>query len=177
MFKNVDVMAPFFAEPGREFHQRQLAKILKTSPATIKSKISPFVKEGVLKETNIRNALVYSPALDNLRFKRQLCEFNIKMLRKSGLVTYLENEFTFPAIVLFGSWAKGENRKGSDIDIFVIAEDKKKLDLSRFEKKLGGEIQIFLHSKREVDKMKINSPELLNNVINGIKLSGFMEIF
>ena len=54
---------------------------------------------------------------------------------------------------------------------------KNKLDLAGFEKKLGAEVQVFLHNRNDVEKMKGKNKELLNNIINGIRLSGFFEVF
>lgn len=177
MFRKVNVLGPFLKEPGREFHLRQLAEILKVSPATVKSKISTAVRQKVILTRRERNVLMFSPNLDHKNFKRLLSDYNVNRIRASGLVSFLEDRFTLPCVVLFGSWAKGENRKGSDIDVFVMAEDKKTLDLSKFEKKLGAEIQLFVYSRKEIDALKRKSPELLNNIINGIKLSGFLEVF
>ena len=94
------------------------------------------------------------------------------------MVEFIENELNYPeAIVLFGSYAKGENKKGSDIDLFILSESKNKLDLNDFEKKLDTEIQVFLHNRKDFEQMKVDNKELLNNIINGIKLSGFLEVF
>lgn len=177
MFRQVDVLGPFFDKPGEEFHLRQLSRMLKTSPPTVKSKLENPVKAGILAKKNIRNAVVYSPNLDSLDFKRRLSEYNILKLRGSGLLDFIGQKLTLPCVVLFGSWGKGENRTGSDIDLFIMTEDRMKLDLSQFEKKLGAEIQLFVHSKKEVDDMKKSSPELLNNIINGKILTGFLEVF
>jgi len=44
----------------------------------------------------------------------------------------------------------------------------KEINLEKFEKKIGHKIQIFVHSKNEIEKMKKDNKELLNNFINGI---------
>ncbi len=177
MFKKVNVLEPFLAEPGREFHLRGLANVLEVSPATVKSKIEPLVKGGLLSKRRERNALVFSPNLESEPFKRRLAERNVEALRSSGLVSFLEKEFLVPCIILFGSWAKGENRDRSDIDLFVQSEVEKELELSKFEERLGASIELFVHSKESVDRMKKRNPELLNNIINGRILSGFFEVF
>jgi predicted nucleotidyltransferase len=74
-------------------------------------------------------------------------------------------------IILFGSIRKGESDKTSDIDIFVESSVKKSLDLSKFEKKIGHKIDLFIES----DLKNLNS-NLFNNVINGIKLYGSFKI-
>ena len=87
----------------------------------------------------------------------------------------MEEKFNHPSsVILFGSFARGENIKRSDIDILIITPLKKKIDISKFEEKIGHEIQIFTYSKESLKKMK--NKELLNNFINGIVLEGHMEI-
>ena len=76
--------------------------------------------------------------------------------------------------MLFGSFAKAENIKKSDIDILIVSPVKKKPDLKSFEKKLRCEIQVFVYSGKELSSLK--NKELLNNFINGIVLEGYMEV-
>ena len=75
------------------------------------------------------------------------------------------------AIILFGSAAKGEDLKESDIDLFVLAEEKK-LDLQKYEKLLGRKINIL--AEESFSKL---SKELRNNIINGIILYGYLKVF
>ena len=101
--------------------------------------------------------------------------YNLELLNKSGLVDFLLNEFNYPeAIVLFGSFAKAENIKKSDIDILVVSPIKKKIELKEFEKNTGHEIQIFIYSGKELFSLK--NKELLNSFINGIVLEGYIEV-
>ena len=81
------------------------------------------------------------------------------------------------AMILFGSYAKGEDGPRSDIDLLIITPLKKEQELKRFEKRLGRPIQLFLKSREDVEKMKIKNKELLNNWINGIVIEGYWEVF
>jgi len=65
---------------------------------------------------------------------------------------------------LFGSWARAEQRKGSDIDILVeFKEGKSLLDL------IGLEIELQKILKRKIDVHTYDSihPRLRNEVLNG----------
>ena len=66
---------------------------------------------------------------------------------------------------------------GSDIDIFVLAHTKKELKLVECEKKIGAAIHLFVHTPKEIAKLKKTSPNLLNNILNGVRLAGFWEVF
>ena len=102
---------------------------------------------------------------------------NLKKIRESGLLEYLNNEFNNPqAIILFGSFAKGENIQKSDVDMLVITPSKKELNLEGYNKYLGHKIHLFLFSEKEINQMKDKNKELINNFINGIVLDGYWEL-
>ena len=99
--------------------------------------------------------------------------FNLAQLQSSGIIDYLKEQLGNPAIVVFGSYARGEDTDSSDIDIFIASASKKKVSFERFEKKLHRPIQIF----RYAGITHIKNKELANNIINGITLHGFVEAF
>jgi predicted nucleotidyltransferase len=74
-------------------------------------------------------------------------------------------------IVLFGSASRGEDVEDSDMDLLVIAKEKK-VELERFEDKVKRKIS--LHFEEKVSNIP---KELLNNVVNGIVVHGYLEVF
>ena len=86
-----------------------------------------------------------------------------------SLFEEIEKEFVSPVIILFGSFAKTEVSKNSDIDIAVFSVSKKKINLKKYEKKYGREIQLFVFKDRK--KLEKNE-DLLNNILNGFIVSG-----
>jgi len=164
----------FFEEPEREFYVRELAKLLKKSPTTISKYLDILKKEQLLISSKKFNHLLFKADV-NRKFKDSKLNYNLCLIRNSGLLDYLKDKLNYPeAIVLFGSFAKAENVKKSDIDILIVSSVKKKLDLKNFEKKLGHEIQVFAYSGKELSSLK--NKELLNNFINGVVLEGYMEV-
>ncbi len=167
----------FFDEPEREFHVRELAKLMKKSPTTISKNLKDLEKQGLLISRQKYNHLFFKANNESKKFKEEKLFYNLNILRESGIVDFLNESYNNPpAIILFGSFRKGENTKQSDIDILIITPLKKSLDLSKYEKKLGHKIQVFLHSYVEINKMKKTNKELLNNFINGLVLEGFWEV-
>ena len=55
----------------------------------------------------------------------------IREIKESGLLEYLQNICMPDAIILFGSASRGEDVKGSDIDLYLQCPERK-LDLSKF---------------------------------------------
>src|SRR3989344_1214877 len=96
---------------------------------------------------------------------------NIKKIRSSGILEHLITQLRQPlAIFIFGSYAKSENTRKSDIDLFIITNTKQPIDTQHFEKKLHAPIQLFVHTPAEVEQLKQKNPHLINNVLNGIRL-------
>ena len=173
-----NILEIFIKEPEKEFHVRQISKLLNKSPTTISKYLKNFEKQGILKSKKKFNHLLFKANAENRSFRQNKLFYNLKLLQDSGLINFLENELNHPeAIILFGSFAKAENLSSSDIDLLIISPLKKEIDLKKFEKKIGYKIQIFIHSRKEINKMKEKNKELLNNLVNGILISGYWEVF
>tara|TARA_B100001971_G_C18152189_1_gene516458 strand:- start:541 stop:1086 length:546 start_codon:yes stop_codon:yes gene_type:complete len=174
---NWKIMELFFNNPNRDFHIRESAKLIAINPMTASKYLDKFVKENLLLKRKERNNILFSANTENILFKEEKKHYNIIKIMKSGLIKYFEKELNYPkSIILFGSYAKGENIQESDIDIFIMSEIKKKFNLEKFEKILKADMQLFIYSKKEFNEMKKKNKELLNNIINGVKLSGFIEV-
>jgi len=173
-----NILKYFINEPEREFFVRELAKLNKKSPTTISKYLHQLKKENLLTSKNKYNHLLFKANTESRKFKDKKLFYNIEQLRKSGLIDYLVEEFNQPtAIILFGSFSKANNIPQSDIDLLIVTPVKKELKLSKFEKILKHNIQLFLYSQAEIERMKIKNKELLNNLINGFTLFGYWEVF
>ncbi len=170
------ILKLFIQEPEKEFHVRQISKILNKSPTTISKYLKELERKKILISEKKLNHLFFKANTGSEEFKKIKLNYNLNLLPE--ITNYLIKEHNYPeAIVLFGSFARAENISKSDIDILIISSLKKEIDLKKFEKKLGYKIQLFVHSKKEVEKMKKDNKELLNNFVNGITLYGFWEVF
>tara|TARA_Y100000310_G_scaffold176061_1_gene176192 strand:- start:985 stop:1515 length:531 start_codon:yes stop_codon:yes gene_type:complete len=168
----------FFKDSEKSYHVRELAKLSGKSPSTVSKYLNDYKKQEILKSERKLNHLLFKANLDNSEFKDLKFSYNVGRLRDSGLIDFLIDEFNHPeAIVLFGSFRKAENLPESDVDLLVITPSIKKLNLSKFEKKLGNKIQLFQHSQKSIRLMKKNNKELLNNFVNGFIIYGHWELF
>ncbi len=173
-----NIIELFIEDSYSKFNVREVARLVKLSPSTASKYLNDASKRGLLKKEKSRNLILFSGDLESQKFRDIKIYNNIKKIRSSGLVEFIEKELNYPeVIILFGSYAKGENKKDSDIDLFILSESKNKPALDIFEKKLGTEIQVFLHSRKDLERMKTGNKELLNNIANGLRLSGFLEVF
>jgi len=164
------IMELFFKFPERKFHLRQLERLTKLSLPAVRNISQRFEKKGLLKSKK-EKILKNFYATRNQKFIQLKRLYNIQSLFSVGLVDYLKNLYEEPeAIVLFGSYSKGEDISQSDIDIAVITPITKELKISLFEKKLSRKIKIYEIQIKKTEK------DFLNNLANGIILSGYLNI-
>lgn len=168
----------FLENPEKEFHIREIAKLLDLSPTTVSKKTKQMVKNGLLVIRKVSNHVMLKSNTNSFNFICLKKEYNLQRFLDSEILDYLNNQLNNPeTIILFGSYAKGENINSSDIDLLVITPLNKKINLIKFEKKLGYKIQLFMYSYLDIEKMKTNNKELLNTFVNGVVLSGHWELF
>lgn len=163
------VMSLFFEEPNRLYQVREIARITGIPKTTVARKLEALRKRKLI-EKRKENVIGYK-ANESESYYRLMKKLNfLERVYQAGLIECLEEKFHPRCIILFGSFAKGEYHKKSDIDIFVQAKEKG-YKLDRFEKKLKHTINLFFE-----ENLNRLSKELFNNVVNGIKLSGYIKL-
>ena len=162
----------FFLNPTAKLRVRGIERTLKLPLPSVIRYCRELEKEDILTTNKIGSVAFYTAS----RSEAYLLEkklYNIKQLYGSGLINYLKVELSNPSIVLFGSYAKGEDAEDSDIDLYIETPSKKQVNLGRFEKLLKRKIQVFQHKNLK----EITNSHLANNIINGITLNNFIEVF
>jgi predicted nucleotidyltransferase len=163
----------FFINPLEKLRVRQIERTLNVPLPSVIKYAKELEKEEILQIIEISKVKFYAANRDSKKFLLEKMLFNIKSLLDSGLLKHLIKEFGNPTIVLFGSYSRGEDIESSDIDIYIESASKLKINLEKFQKILKRKIQLFIQSNIK----KIPNPYLANNIINGIKLNGFVEVF
>ena len=104
MERKLNILKPFFEEPNREFHIRELSRILKINHTSIRQYLNKLTKEDFLE---FLKGKVYSSykAKINKKFLNLKLYDNLEKLRISEIVEDLEKKFDYPAIIVFGSYA------------------------------------------------------------------------
>ncbi|MBI4163292.1 MAG: nucleotidyltransferase domain-containing protein [Candidatus Aenigmarchaeota archaeon] len=168
-----DILRLLFIKVGESMNARTMANILEVSQPAISKALPSLQKEGLAKVSKDKNSKRLSIELDrdntqNIWLKRA---DNLKQIYESSLVNFIYETFPEATVMLFGSYAFGEDTVKSDIDLAVIGSKEKNLNLSKFEKILERPIIInYFKSFKSIDN------HLLNNIINGITLKGAVDI-
>lgn len=163
----------FFINPTSRLRVREIERALNLPLPSVINYCKELVKEGILKTLKTGKVVFYTANRINEKFLLEKKFFNIKQLHEEGILQYLKTEYHNPLIIVFGSYAKGEDIENSDIDLYIETSSKKNIDTENFEKSLKRKIQIFKYPSMK----KIENHNLANNIVNGIILNGFIEAF
>ncbi|MFH1211739.1 MAG: nucleotidyltransferase domain-containing protein [Candidatus Woesearchaeota archaeon] len=156
---------------GDSLSQRDIAKKLRVSPTAVSNSVKNLEKQGLArinKTKNINFILFNRDSRKAVELKRAE---NLRQAYASGLADFLEEKLAGAAIILFGSYSRGEDTVSSDIDIAVIGRKSKEVDVSRHEKMLFRKINIQFY-----DSWKDMHIHLKNNILNGIVIAGSVEL-
>ena len=164
------VMEIFLKHPEMKFHLRELERMTKLSMPGARKIAIKLEKEGLLeskKEKMVKNFY----ASRNEKFTQLKRAYNIYSIFNLGLLDKLRKEYEEPeAIILFGSYSRGEDITQSDVDIAIITKKHKELNLLEFEKRLARNIKIYEIRVETAEK------EFLNTLANGIVIHGYLKV-
>jgi len=164
------VLTHFLKHPSEEWHLRAIARKVGLSPAGTLKILRKLEEKGYIRKEKTPLKDNYRANLENKEYEAIKQAYNLYLIRSSGIIEHLEKTLIPQSIVLFGSFARGDNHAGSDIDIALIKAKRKEAELTFLEKRLGHAINLHF-----INDFKSNK-ELKNNIINGITLKGFMKV-
>ncbi|HEC88686.1 MAG TPA: nucleotidyltransferase domain-containing protein [Thermoplasmata archaeon] len=171
------VLQFFFSYPYKEVYLRELAKKANVSLFSAKYTVDELVEENILLERKNGNMRYIKANMNNLFFKHLKIAFSIKKIEESRIIEYfIKNILALSSIVLFGSVAKGEDDEKSDLDLLIIGQ-RKKVDLSEFEEKIGREIKAIIMKWSEWREYAKENKAFYREIItNGIVLYGNIPV-
>lgn len=157
----------FLYSPTEQYRWRELSRLTQIAPVSVMNYLKEFIKEGLVKTYEKRGIKFYQAERDNANFKLYSKLSITYELNISWLIEHIDEEIHPQAIILYGSFSRGEAIEESDIDLFIVGKEKR-IDLSKFE--FGGRIQLkFANSPEKIPK------ELRRNLVNGIVLKGYFK--
>lgn len=169
-YNRYKLLKVFLYSPTESFRLREMSRISSISPVSVMNYLKEFEHEGLIKRYEKRGIPFYQAERDNEDFKLYKKISIIYELNHSGLVSYLWEKLSPESIILYGSYAKGESVEESDIDIHIIGKERD-IDIKEFEGKLGKSIHLMFSAN-----VKKIPTELMNNLINGIILKGYLKV-
>lgn len=165
------VLKEFFDFPRKSFQMREISRKVKLSQVSVINHLKALQRENLIikEKKNIYSA--FRANRENDEFKILKMQNLIWRIHKCGIISLLDEKIKPNCIVLFGSASRGEDTETSDIDLFIQAKETE-LKLDKYEKSLNRKINVLF----EPDIHDL-SKELLNNIINGQVIYGYLKVF
>lgn len=171
------IIEVLFRYPEKEFSLSDLAKEAGVAKANIGKILEELQEFELISIEKLSKIWRIKSNQTNWFYVRGKIVYNLNFVYSSGLVEFLVDYYKNPkAIVLFGSFRKGEDLSNSDIDIAIESNEIKEYritglrKLSGFEDIIKRRIQIHLFNRDSIDL------SVFNNIANGILLWGFLEV-
>lgn len=166
----------FFAFPDKVTGLSDLAAELQISKTTANHVVTTLKKEGFLQVEELGRVWRISCNKTHVYNYSGKIAYNLMLVYESSIVDEIRKEIQNPlAIVLFGSYRKGDDNERSDIDIAVEVLDNKDLRIIEFGVfpsfgyRKDVKVNLHLFSRKKIDA------NLFANISNGIVLYGFLE--
>ena len=169
----LNVLSLFLDSPFTGFYLRESARLLKMDPMTVKRSLDILVADGLLEKVFEKNMILYKANIENPVLRHQKIAYDLSKFQENGLVDLLLKKFnTVSSIVLFGSFAKGESDKDSDVDLVIISLSKTK-PTTQLSKLLGRDVNIMNFTPAEWSQQSnTNRAFYLDVITEGIVLYG-----
>ena len=156
--KIYEIIKQFLGDYDRKIYGRELENKISISQKNIALTLDFLEKEGILSSKTSGNRRYFNLNKSNELVKKYiiLAEImnSIEFLKKNPKISHIFEKFQSQnnIICIFGSYAKGIQKKGSDLDLFIIGKiDEKKI------KELGENYNIEISIKKGTKTDFLNS--------------------
>ena len=157
-----------FSNPKKEYYLSELARLVGTSPGNIQREMSKFIADGLIREEKRGNLNFYVLNSAHALFS----EIRSLVLKTAGVEAALkelvQKHKEIELALLYGSFAKGEEKGESDIDLLIVSD--KKLEafysaISKLELKFNREINPTAYSPLEFRKKIATQDSFVTNIL------------
>ncbi len=160
----------FVQEPLTIHFIKEISRRINLAHTSVKKHLDNLKEMGFIRREKGERFFGYFAERDREEFLFYKKIFNLINLKKAGVVEEIKKVNHCVAIVLYGSYFRGEDIEKSDVDLFLLSESKKLPNFFNAEKILRREIHIIV----EKDLNNLSS-ELRNELMNGLVLDGYLR--
>ena len=159
----------FLFNPDKDYYLREIAKKIDITPIYVKKELENLEGFGLVKKERRGKIILFSinresPVFEDLKRifikTESLGKYLMENIKKIGEIKYA---------LIFGSFASGEEREGSDIDMLIVGdvnEENLIKIIKRIEDKVSRDVNYILWRKKEFIKRIKEKHHLLRNIIN-----------
>jgi len=168
------LLALYFFRPDAELYLSELARVIKVDPMNLSRELSRLEKENIF-ISRMSGKQKYYKLNKNYLFYGELKNIVAKTVGvEKSLTEIFKDEKAIKFCFIFGSYAAGADKPGSDIDLFIIGDNSavdSVLDkLNRLEKKIGREINYRFFSEADFKKAVKKKNSFILNIIKNKKI-------
>jgi predicted nucleotidyltransferase len=166
----------FYKQAVKRWHFEEIVTSSGMSRERVNHYLKQLCKEHFIKRIKPCKKMPYYTAnrsSEQFRFEKKL--YGLQQLQKIGLFSEIKKLKEIKTAILFGSFARGDWNKSSDIDLFIYGNTKN-FEKGELEKKLNREIQLFAYTKPKHIKKDLDH-KLIPNIAKGYYIKGGPEPF
>lgn len=168
------ILKAFVDSPDTEFYTRQLASQRHISVGALHRELTNLSSAGILKARKIGNIKLFSMNKKNPIYE----ELKSIIHKTEGAVKFIKDAILrlkgVKVAFIYGSFAKGDDRQDSDVDMFLIGNDIDENELvraiSKIEKDLFKEINYTRYTESEYREEKRRKNSFILEVIKNKKI-------
>jgi len=168
-----ELLALYFTNPNKKYYLRELERLLNFSVGNIRRELIKLESTGLFLSENKGNLVYYYLNQSYPLFE----ELKSIIFKTSGapkmLQNFLEKFNGISHAFIYGSFAKGEEKEDSDIDLLIIGEvneDKLIEVISKLERKLQREINYAIYEKEDFSKKKKEDNSFILDILKEKKI-------
>lgn len=158
----LEILALYLSDYTTRMHVRQISRVTSRNHRTVSLALKRLERQGIVKHEDVGKNKQYSLNLDNVITRDCLknaeslrsMEFLEKHFVLKKLLTELSQDMRDTALMLFGSYAKGEETEMSDIDLLILKDEnegKMLKDITEFAARHNINIQIQKTTKEQFE--------------------------
>lgn len=168
------VLALFCSHPDEMFYVRQVARFVRAGLGAVQRELAMLTGAGILVRTERGRQIYYQANQDSPIFP----ELQQVILKTAGLVNVLRAallplERHIALAFVYGSFARGEHRRGSDVDLLLVGDvtfGEVVSALQGAQEKLSREINPTVYPRAEFRKKLAEGHHFLSDVLAGPKI-------
>jgi predicted nucleotidyltransferase len=168
----VKLLTLFLLGPGKEYYIREIVRRTDENINAVRRELANLESFGLISSQKKGNQIWYSVNTGHFLYA-DLQKMIIKTEGFAGMLRDALRDEEISCMFIYGSFAKGTARAGSDIDLFIagkIPEDRLIPVIHACEEQTGREINYTLMSRTEFRKRKSDRDPFIKSIMNEEKI-------
>ncbi|MBU0497511.1 MAG: nucleotidyltransferase domain-containing protein [Candidatus Thermoplasmatota archaeon] len=160
-YKDWKILRLFLQHPDQGFYTKEIARKTGIGSGTVNIFLRNILQDTILTKEIIGNVHLYKLNNDHILVKQLKTVHTLLVLEQITFIPQLlQKHDAILTVVLYGSYASGENDSKSDLDVLLLVKEKKPITVfsQQIEKKVGKNVSIQMMTSAEWRLLKDKDP-------------------